>query len=65
MSEDVIKDQRGWIIGRVLTESNGDIRLTDGRGVIRGRYRKSNNQVTDQTGRIVGYGVANLYNLLS
>lgn len=54
--EQVIKDWRGTILGRVKTMSNGDKRLTDFHGRILGFYKKNQDITTDFYGRKVGKG---------
>ncbi len=56
MEEILIRDFTGRIIGRIVTESNGDKVAKDFAGRILGRYKKSTDMTVDFTGRIVAHG---------
>ena len=58
MSETVIKDFYGKILGKIEVQSNGDKVVKDFYGRILGYYRKSQDITTDFYGRIVARGDA-------
>ena len=60
MSDQVLKDARGHIIGKISAASNGVQTIKDERGHVKGSYDPKANKTKDERGHIVGTG-----NLLS
>jgi hypothetical protein len=60
MTEQVLKDNRGIVIGRIQADSSGVMVIKDHRGLIKGRYDPRTNITKDDRGIHVGTG-----NLLS
>lgn len=56
MSEIVIKDYYGKMIGRIEEQPNGDKVVRDYYGMIKGYYRKSQNITVDYYGKLVAQG---------
>lgn len=65
VSKEYIKDHKGFILGTVETDSNGNKLVRDIRGFILGRYEKDSNTTKDYRGFILGRGdfcVSLIYN---
>lgn len=56
MAKETISEYSGRVIGYIETQSNGDKKVTDYRGVILGYYKKAQNVTTDFSGRILYRG---------
>lgn len=55
MSEQILKDSRGSIIGRIQSQG-GKFVLKDARGSIKGYYEPNSNKTKNAQGSIVGTG---------
>lgn len=64
MSEEYVRDASGRILGRMITESNGDVKLLDGNGRYKGQWYKASGVVIDEHMRTVGRSLAALGMLL-
>jgi len=64
MSEQFIRDNNGKVIGRVVEEGNGNLRLHRANGTIAGTWYKATDGVHNDRMQFVGRGLANLYMLL-
>ena len=56
IGKEYIKDSRGFIIGSVETQDDGDKTVKDERGFVLGYYKKSQNNTVDYRGFIVARG---------
>jgi len=56
MADQILKDSRGFIIGKISIASNGTQTIKDAKGFIRGTYDPKSNKTKDQRGFIVGTG---------
>lgn len=56
MADQVLKDRRGIVIGRISTASNGIQTLKDSKGIKRGTFDPRTNKTKDSRGITVGTG---------
>lgn len=56
MEDRVLKDKRGFIIGRISTRSDGVQIIKDDRGFMRGTYDPRTDKTKDEKGFLVGTG---------
>ena len=56
MADQVLKDSRGFIIGRISTASSGTQTIKDARGFVKGSYDPKSNNTKDHRGFVVGTG---------
>lgn len=56
MADTVLKDNRGFTIGRIVTGSNGVMTIKDERGFTKGTYDPKTNTTKDHRGFSVGTG---------
>lgn len=55
--QEFIRDKQGRVIGSMISESNGNIRIHRANGTIAGTYIKSTNQVLNSSMRVIGKGI--------
>lgn len=56
MADQVLKDSRGFTIGKISTDSSGKQTIKDARGFTKGTYDPKTNQTKDARGFLVGSG---------
>jgi hypothetical protein len=56
MADRVLKDKRGFIIGRISTRSDGVQTIKDERGFMKGTYDPKTDKTKDHRGFVVGSG---------
>lgn len=56
MTDQVLKDKRGFVIGKISTGSNGIQTIKDARGFALGTYDPKTNKTKDKRGFVVGTG---------
>lgn len=56
MTDQILKDSRGLIIGRIKTAADGKQTIHDAQGLIRGRYDPKSNRTLDAHGLFYGNG---------
>ena len=56
MSDQVLKDNSGRTIGRIVASSNGVLTLKDPQGRTKGTYDPRTNKTKDPAGRSIGTG---------
>ena len=56
MAEQILKDQKGYTIGKISTASNGVQTIKDSKGYTKGTYDPKSNKTKDTKGYIVGTG---------
>lgn len=59
-----ITNNKGQLLGSVITESNGNLRAYSANGRYLGEYNSRDNRTFDSNGRLVGSGVGSLYGLI-
>ena len=56
MADQVLKDGRGYTIGKISTANNGIQTIRDARGYVKGTYDPKSNKTKDARGYVVGTG---------
>lgn len=56
MSRQLLKDRSNNVIGEIVDESNGNQRVLDRTGKLKGWYNAHSNQTMDSSGRFVAKG---------
>ena len=56
MAEQILRDGRGMMIGKILTRADGSMIIYDSRGMIKGNYNPKSNITRDSSGKNVGTG---------
>lgn len=56
MADQVLKDKKGYTIGKISTASNGVQTIKDARGYTKGSYDPKTNKTKDARGFTVGTG---------
>jgi len=56
MADQVLKDAKGYIIGRISTNNQGIQTIKDAKGYAKGTYDPKHNQTKDARGYLVGTG---------
>lgn len=56
MTDQILKDNRGFVIGRIITNSSGVQTLKDDRGFTKGSYDPKSNKTKDDRGFLIGSG---------
>ncbi|WP_303292318.1 hypothetical protein [Marinobacter sp. SS5-14b] len=56
MADQELRDNKGVLLGRIKTLSDGKLEIRDNKGVLKGRYDPKSNETRDEKGRPVGKG---------
>jgi hypothetical protein len=56
MADQVLKDKKGYTIGRISTASNGTQTIKDAKGYSKGTYDPKTNKTKDAKGYVIGTG---------
>ena len=56
MSEQILRDERGIMIGKILTRADGFMIIYDFHGITKGNYDPKSNITRDTSGKKVGTG---------
>jgi hypothetical protein len=56
MADQVLKDSKGYTIGRIVTDSRGVMTIKDAKGYTKGSYDPKTNTTKDAKGYKVGTG---------
>ncbi len=56
MADQVLRDTRGYIIGKIATDNRGVQTIRDARGYKKGTFDPRDNKTRDERGYVVGSG---------
>lgn len=56
MADQVLKDSRCYVIGKISTASNSDQTIKDARGYVKGTFDPRTDKTKDARGYVVGTG---------
>lgn len=56
MADQVLKDSKGHVIGKISTGSNGTLTIKDSQGHVKGTFDPKTNKTKDAKGHVVGSG---------
>ena len=56
MSDQVLKDRLGNVLGKISTASDGTLIIKDRLGNVKGKYDPKTNKTKDRLGNVIGTG---------
>lgn len=56
MADQVLKDKKGFVIGKISTAGNGIQAIKDEKGFVKGSYDPKSNKTKDSRGFVIGTG---------
>ena len=65
MAQKYLRDAQGRVIGSLMIEGNGNVRLHRANGTVAGTWIKGNNTVLNSRLQVIGRGVELLVTLLN